>query len=1225
MASGASDRGGANPDADSNTNGRGEGPGGASTPALLFITAADTELQTLAAARRRLPDDFPGVAAYHLRDLASGEAIGRLAREDVPGARVVVARILGGLPYFRDGFMALDAACRAHGVPLVALPGGRDLDPELTALSSAPVAALTRVLEYTIHGGVDNAEQLLRFLADHFALRAYGYEAPTRTPERGPYQPPDLPQVGPGAPRVGIAFYRAHWLSGDTGPIDALAAAIQRRGCRAVPVFCDSLRETDTEGVPRVLSACAPDLDVLVVTMAFSAPHGLSCPVVQAILSESSPEAWAASAAGLGPRDVAMHVALPEFDGRIISVPTSFKAAGAADPALGAPPRHNRPLADRVEQVAELAVGWVRLRRKPNSDKRIALLFNNYPTRNSRIGNGVGLDTPESVVRILRGLQGEGYRVDRIPADGDALMGELLAGVTHDVEFQSPEQLEAAPHQRSDEDYRAGFAALPARRRRELERQWGEAPGHTMRSSRGLAIPGMALGHVFVGIQPARGYGVDSPAIYHSPDLPPTHFYLAYYQWLREDFAADAVIHVGKHGNLEWLPGKGIGLSADCYPELALGALPHLYPFIINDPGEGSQAKRRAHAVVVDHMVPPMTRAESYGDLIRLEQLADEYAQVSVLDPDKAPLVIEQMLPVIERSQIHRDLALEALPKPDEIEDFIQAFDGYLCEIKESQIRDGLHILGELPRGERLENLLVALLRIDQGGVLGLPAAIAADRGIDYAALLDDPSRPCDIPGCRSAGDGIEWLEAEALRVVRERRPVGSASAATLAFLEAEVEPRLVRIPEEIENLLAGLAGRFVPPGPSGAPTRGMATILPTGRNFYSVDVRAIPTPTACAVGRRLADALLERYRAESGGYPRSVGLVVWGTSTMRTGGDDLGEIFHLLGVRPVWEGINRRVVDLEIIPPEELGRPRIDVTVRISGFFRDGFAGAIHWLDEAVRRVAALDETPEQNYLRAHWERDCAAGADPERARWRIFGSKPGSYGAGLLNLIDERNWKTEHDLAEVYVNWGGYAYGRDAPGVPAFGDFRQRLAQVAVAAQNQDNREHDLFDSDDYFQFHGGMIATIRSLTGRNPTAYFGDSAKPERVRVRALREEVTRVLRSRVLNPKWIRGLRRHGYRGGSELAATVDYLFGYSATAQVVEPWMYEQVAAAYVFDPEVRAFLAEKNPWALRGVIERLLEAQERELWRDPLPATREALRRAYLESDTALEEEEEEE
>jgi cobaltochelatase CobN len=743
-------------------------------------------------------------------------------------------------------------------------------------------------------------------------------------------------------------------------------------------------------------------------------------------------------------------------------------------------------------------------------------------------------------------------------------------------------------------------------------------------------------------------------AIYHSPDLPPTHHYLAYYRWIRDEFGAHTVLHMGKHGNLEWLPGKANALSSSCYPEIMLSHLPNFYPYIINNPGEGSQAKRRAHAVIVDHLIPPMTRAETYDDLARLEQLLDEYYRMAALDPSKLPLVTRQIWSLVSKNNLERDLNVERCPEAGEFEGFLQQIDGYLCELGDAQIRDGLHIFGQPPVDEQRVNLILAMTRLHNGDVPSLRSGIARARGIDpslFQSELGAPVRNEEMADylreyradaderLLTRGDVLELVEREASSLVRhvlegdrtQDEPLNEKSAELFRcvnFIRDEIVPRLERTTDEITNLLRGLEGRFVPAGPSGAPTRGMARILPTGRNFYSVDIHTIPTETAWQVGVQAAERLIEKYRREHGGhYPNSVGIVVWGTSTMRTHGDDIAEILHIMGCRPVWTPESRRLKGVELVPLAELGRPRIDVTVRISGFFRDAFPNVVALLDQAVALVAEAVEPDDQNFLRRHVRREeralSAAGALPEQAarqaRYRVFGSKPGSYGAGLLNLIDERNWKTDRDLAEVYINWGSYAYTSTEHGVPAPEPFKRRLAQVAVAVQNQDNREHDIFDSDDYFQFHGGMIAAIRALTGESPAAYFGDTANPERVQVRDLADEARRVYRSRVVNPKWITSVMRHGYKGAFEMAATVDYLFGYQATARVIEGWMFEGLSQAYLLDQEVREFLERKNPWALRSMAERLLEAADRGLWEDPDPATLEALKELYLHNESVLE------
>jgi len=720
-----------------------------------------------------------------------------------------------------------------------------------------------------------------------------------------------------------------------------------------------------------------------------------------------------------------------------------------------------------------------------------------------------------------------------------------------------------------------------------------------------------------VMVQPPRGFGAKPVSIYHDPDLPPTHHYLATYHWIREQFGAHAVVHVGKHGNLEWLPGKTAGLSAACSADAAIGDIPLVYPFLVNDPGEGTQAKRRVHATLVDHLVPPMARAESYGDIARLEQLLDEHAQIASLDPAKLPAIRAQIWTLMQAAKLDHDLGLADRPHDAEFDDFVLHVDGWLCEIKDAQIRDGLHILGNAPSGSARVDLVLAILRSRQMWAGQAGALPGLREALGYVERSDERTSADAVEA--QARALVEAMEASAWNPAAVPADLPEPVRQVLTFAATEVVPRLAGTAEEIPRVLHALDGGYIPAGPSGSPLRGLVNVLPTGRNFYSVDPRAVPSRLAWDTGQAMADSLLERYLADTGGYPESVGLSIWGTAAMRTSGDDVAEVLALLGVRPVWDEASRRISSLEPIPLDELGRPRIDVTVRISGFFRDAFPHVVTMLDDAVHVVATLDEPAERNYVRAHAQADLIAHGDERRATTRIFGSKPGAYGAGLLPLIDARNWRDDADLAEVYAAWGGFAYGRGLDGREARRDMETSYRRIAVAAHNSDTLEHDIADSDDYFQYHGGMIATVRALTGRAPRAYIGDSTRPDTIRTRSLSEETARVFRARVVNPRWVEAMKRHGYKGAFELAATVDYLFGYDATAGVVEDWMYEKLSDTYVRDEPMREFFNRSNPWALHGITERLLEAAERKLWDAPTPETLAMLRQVYLETEGDLE------
>ncbi len=767
-----------------------------------------------------------------------------------------------------------------------------------------------------------------------------------------------------------------------------------------------------------------------------------------------------------------------------------------------------------------------------------------------------------------------------------------------------------------------------------------------------LPISGKQLGNIFIGIQPSRGYDLDPSLNYHAPDLEPTHHYLAFYYWLREIFKADVIIHVGKHGNLEWLPGKSLVLSETCYPEITLGTLPHFYPFIVNDPGEGSQAKRRASAVILDHLTPPLTRAELYGDLLELEALIDEYYQAQSLNPSRLKTIGDRIRNLVSKTNLNQDLGVNQLDI-DSLTQFLTVADGYLCELKEAQIRDGLHIFGQCPQGKQLRDLIIAIARFSSYNNLGLIEAIREDLGINielnqdtYADILTDSEKKNVTDKLKLIledhqkiklqikGDITEYLEIIANQLISQllqgqfyrKISLGKHTANKLNLIDNQLLPNLKKTEQEIDNLIKGLGGEFIESGASGAPTRGRADVLPTGRNFYSVDIRSIPTETAWEVGRKAAEAVIERYTQENGEYPRTLAISVWGTSTMRTGGDDIAQIMALMGVKPVWDGVSRRVVDFEIIPVSVLNRPRVDVTVRVSGFFRDGFPNILELLYEMNILLSTLTEEKENNPLAMQVEKDTQYWLNQgleeheaqERATYRLFGSKPGAYGAGLQGLIESQNWQTDGDLARAYLNWSSYAYvGSKGVSMPEV--FEQRLKQLQIVLHNQDNREHDILDSDDYYQFQGGLTAAVRHLQGKNPVTYFGDNSQPSNPRVRQLKEEIARVYRSRVINPKWIEGVMRHGYKGAFEMSATVDYLFAYSATTKSVPDFMFQGIAESYLLEEKVKDFILQKNPWALRDMGERLIEASQRNLWQNPSPEMLDKLRNIVHEAESLIE------
>ena len=1214
---------------------------------IVFITCADTEIQILAKSVTYLPNNFPEIRVVNLLNLQQQLSIDNYVETVISKAKIIILRLLGGSTYWSYGLEIVKEIVTDTNSALFVLPGDDRLDLDLISHSTISLTAVNQLWHYFIEGGVKNYTNALQFVTDCVLQTKYNPQPPVTIPRIGLYSWLDrqnIPVINDkqlSKIKIGILFYRSHYLAGNTLPIDAICQALLKKSIEPIPLFLSSLREEEIQ--IELLKICQQEqIQLILNTTSFSLAkigreeqvklwQKLNVPVLQVILSGGTKTQWEESFLGLTPKDVAMNVALPEVDGRIITRAISFKSSQTWNKQLETDVVIYEPDSDRVSFVTDLAINWVKLKQTPVSERKISLILANYPNKDGRIANGVGLDTPTSCIEILQALQQAGYWVEDIPTTSDELIKLLTTGITNDLESQ---EIRPVDRSLSVEEYQQYFQTLPEKVRQKIIDRWsrGKAMPYPYKNNR-IPIPGIQLGNIFIGIQPSRGYDRDPSLNYHAPDLEPTHEYLAYYYWLREKFKVQAIVHVGKHGNLEWLPGKSLALSNHCYPEVALQTIPNIYPFIVNDPGEGSQAKRRSQAVIIDHLTPPLTRAELYGGLEKLEALIDEYYEAQTLDPSRLKVISERITQLVQQEHLDRDLGID---KPDarSIAQFLTVADGYLCELKEAQIRDGLHIFGKCPQGEQLRDLIVAIARSPSINRLGITQALAKDLGWDFDPLIVDKDEEIREIGkigkieerlkkARNKGDAIEILEQMASELVEDLIWENSSVACSrltqisdensfpntykeLQWIEKQLLPSLKATEQEIDNLLRALDGEYVPSGASGAPTRGRPEVLPTGRNFYSVDILAIPTETAWDVGRKAAEALVERYTQEHGEYPKTLAISIWGTSTMRTGGDDIAQVMALMGIQPVWDGLSRRVVDFEILSAEVLGRPRVDVTVRVSGFFRDSFANLLNLITKMTKSIAELEEDAPINPMRDRVETETEfwqqQGLTPEQARtrasYRLFGSKPGAYGAGLQGLIEGQNWQSDEDLARAYLNWSSYAYDADGQGHWAAESFEQRLKQLQIVLHNQDNREHDLLDSDDYYQFQGGMTAAVRSLTGKNPEVYFGDNSIPANPRVRKLTEEIARVYRSRVINPKWIEGVMRHGYKGAFEMAATVDYLFAYDATTKCVEDHMYEGVAKAYVLDETVQQFIQEKNPWALRDMAERLLEANQRGMWQE---------------------------
>jgi cobaltochelatase CobN len=1194
---------------------------------VVVISAADTELAALSEARAEM-DAPPTLRLASLMHLKHPMSVDLHLDTCATKSRLVIVRMLGGAGYWRYGFEQFAARLAQADVLVAFLPGDDKPDPELREFSTISAQHYDALWAYLVEGGAENSANFLNYCS-HILDRS-----PEPNPARpllraGVYWPgagvADLTSARAnwtdGAPVVPLIFYRALVQGAGLNPVNRLTRALLREGLNPLPIFVASLKDPLSVATLTELFNAAPPLVILNATsFAVGSPHAEdaatnnplaspaanAAPVYQVVFSAASEDSWAEGTAGLTARDIAMNVALPEVDGRILSRAVSFKGEAFFDTATECPIATYRAQGDRIAFVAKLAANQARLRTSSAQDRKVALILANYPNKDGRLANGVGLDTPAATVNVLCRLADDGYRTHDLPADSAALMEMILAGPTNWLTDRASRTggvtLPLA-------DYRAAYGDLPLSVRQQVEDRWGApqtdpffTPGDGDDGQFSLSV--LDFGNVVVGIQPARGYNIDPTDTYHSPDLPPPHNYLAFYFWLRHRFCADAIVHMGKHGNLEWLPGKALALSESCLPEAILGPTPHIYPFIVNDPGEGTQAKRRAQAVIIDHLTPPLTRAETYGPLRDLEALVDEYYEAAGVDPRRITYLRREILSLTAATGLDADAGFTGDGDSD-----LAKLDAYLCDLKEAQIRDGLHIFGRSPDGDLERDLLIALARSPRGDGKGANAsllrAMAADLGLEIDPLDCDmaanaQAKPDALQGVtddtwRSNGDTVERLELLALMLLPGaggQTPQASPGPATHAVLEqilTRIRPDLAACGDaEMGALVTALHGRAIPPGPSGAPTRGRPDVLPTGRNFYSVDTRAVPTPTAWALGWKSANLLIEKHLQDHGDWPRALLLTAWGTANMRTGGDDIAQCLALMGVKPTWDSANRRVTGFEVLPASVLGRPRVDVTLRVSGFFRDAFPGLIDLVDSAARAVMVLDEPADQNLAKAN--------SDGPNGQARVFGSKPGAYGAGLQAMIDEKLWRDPADLADAYLEWGGYAYGNKAEGVRARDAFETRLGQVEAVVQNQDNREHDLLDSDDYYQFEGGAAAAVQHLQGRARPVYHNDHSRPERPIIRTLEDEIGRVVRSRVVNPKWIAGVKRHGYKGAFEIAATVDYMFAFAATTGAVKGHHFDAVHAAFLEDDDTREFIEQTNAPALREIAERLSEAIDRGLW-----------------------------
>ncbi|MEX2721569.1 MAG: cobaltochelatase subunit CobN [Candidatus Wukongarchaeota archaeon] len=1191
-------------------------------------------------------------------------------------ASVVFTKLMGGkdaCPFFD----ALASHLKNYNVPFIPLPTIGDSQPELDKVSTVPNEIRLEVIKYLALGGEKNYENLLLFLSNRFSDQSVPYEEPESMPWQGIYYKNKYfekledyllnnKNYSPSKITIGVLFYRTCWLSNNLDFIDHLIEKVEEADANVIPLFFASPNEFGSLGIEKSIKKYfyqenKPLVDIIINTtsfffkMQFSSSliedkatflEELNVPVLQGIITTGSIEEWRNSVQGLNPLDVIINAVMPEFDGLIIHFPLAGRPRELSRESLDLTNRLKlKPIEERMEKIVQMVIRYAVLKKKPDNDERVAIIFHNYPPRNDLIGSAFGLDAPQSVINILKAMKERGFTIEHIPENPEELINKITECATGDQRFITEKHLKQTIGRATRENYEKWFNLLSPKVSKELKMHWGEVPGEFFNYDGVLIFAGIANGNIFIGLQPPRGYGAAPSSVYHDPDLPPPYHYIAYYKWVKDVFKANVLVHVGKHGTLEWLPGKGFGLSCDCYPDICM-ELPNIYPYIINNPGEGTQAKRRSYATIVDHMIPPMTFSDLYENLSRLERSIEEYHEAKEVDEKRIPPLKKIIVEMVEELKLTDDLKAKNIAIVENengadlslFEDFLEKLHVYLYEIKEREINNGLHVLGQPLEGDKLVETVFTIMKTADGNVPSLREGVSECLGYDYKEILKIDN--FNEKFGKMNAQLLDEVNNLSLSLLKEFYQHGFKKEETSNLKTLKITPKIQQILEhvvdivlpklelvtlEIENVLRGIEGQYIPAGPSGCPTRN-TNVLPTGRNFYSCDPREIPTFAAYMAGKQMGDDLLKRVLEETGKYPESLGMVVWGTPIMRTKGEDIAEILYLLGLKPKYNEKDY-VIGLEVIPLEELKRPRIDVTLRVSGFFRDAFPNLVDLLDEAIQLVATLDEPEELNFIKKHFIEEMAEKIEKgmtekeakETSLYRIFGEKPGSYGAGIAEVLEQKNWETLEDLAKVYVTWGSYVYGKNKHGLKSPEEFVKRLSKIEVTVKNEDSHEWDIFEADDWADYHGGMIAAVKVYSGKAPKSFKGDTTDLESIKTRSVKEEATIVFRTVVINPKWIEGMKKHGYTGAGTFSKYIDNIYFWEATSEIIENWMFDEIAETYVFDEEMREFFEEHNPYALMNIIEKLLEAIERGLWETD-EKMKENLKRAYLQIEATIEE-----
>ncbi|WNZ28890.1 MAG: cobaltochelatase subunit CobN [Candidatus Bathyarchaeota archaeon] len=1222
---------------------------------LVYVATVITDTVPLVSAVKSVNQQFGDIVDVRIQTGIFGENFRKMDDflDFSKKSHIAIAHLMGEFPDYERFVATLNSS----NVPTLIISPNKD-QPSVCNVEQKDKQ---RILKYLQYNGKKNFENLLLYLVNRFTGANYDVCPPEKIQWEGVYHP-DFDKIvsldeyfetklTPGKPTVGILFHITQLRGENTSFVDSLIASIEHHGANAIAVSHGGNLVNTIENF--FMKNGKPVIDAIVSVLSFSLTSSsskasealakLNVPLIKAITTVNSFENWRDTMQGLSFIDIPPSVVMPEFDGFLVTVPMAALDSTKISSFTGTRILQFEPIPERVDKVARLSINWAKLKHVPNRERKIAIIFHNYPPRNDTIGKAFAIDTPVSVLNLLIDMKNAGYNLDNIPDSGQELIDGIINGLTNDLRWLSIEELaKRAVGKTSSKQYLEWFNELPFDAKEKMTEKWGEPLGKFFSYQNNLIVPGIINGNIFLGLQPPRGTLGDDSASYHSPDLSLSHHYYGYYRWIRDVFKADVVIHVGTHGSLEWLPGKSVGLSGSCFPDVAISDLPNVYPYVITNPGEGTQAKRRSYCCIVDYLIPVMHNADSYEETAELEVHLQEYYHAKLVDEEKLPVLQKVIWETVVAGKLDHDLDVTSDVVFADFDAFLETLHSYLHDLADAQLRDGLHTLGQPPVGERLEEFLVTLTRLSNGSTPSLRQSLAELKGYDYEDLLANKGKFRSDGGTN--GDVIREMNGIALELMKQFNAKGFAESKIDAILldvlgcsDPKVKqcleyvanflvPALKKTTDELFNVISAFEAGFVPPGPSGSITRGMADVLPTGRNFYSVDPRAVPSPASWRVGVALAEGLLERYLKEESSYPESVGTILWATDTMKTKGDDIAEILYLMGVKPVWEESSGRVKGLELISLEELKRPRIDATVRISGLFRDTFPNIVHLIDDAVALVAGLDESLDQNFVRKHVENEVrervTEGVDENQAReeahYRVFGDRPGAYGCGVSELVSSKNWENQEDLSDIYISWGSYAYSRKVYGESVPERFKSRLSEIQATVKNQDSREYDILDCDDWYDAHGGMIVSVKTLTGKAPRSFCGDSSDPDRVKIRTTAEETCHVFRTRLLNPKWIDSMVRHGYAGAGTLSKTLDDVMGWDATVEVVEDWMYEDLANKYVLDKKMQEWLKEVNPYALQNMLERLLETINRNLW-NATEEMKKELQRLYLEIEGVLE------